>query len=208
MNPKYPKYKSDEDRIQRRKAVRDKYYAKHKKRIIAQQTEARRHKPNIVERRRLYQEQLQQTRIDKQVLKEQRVAALKIQREASKATSKERQRIYRQIYKKTPTFLVVRAARRRFRRIVKDKLRSTNFNKMIGCTPAFLCTHLESQFKPEMTWGNYGTWHIDHIIPCKSFDLSNQEQANTCFHYSNLQPLWAAENIAKGASCNFIYQPS
>jgi len=51
-----------------------------------------------------------------------------------------------------------------------------------------------------MTWSNYGKgWHIDHIKPCASFDLSNPEQQKICFHYTNLQPLWAIDNIKKGA---------
>jgi len=48
-----------------------------------------------------------------------------------------------------------------------------------------------------MNWENYGKWHIDHIRPCNSFDLSNREQQKLCFHYLNLQPLWGTENNAK-----------
>jgi HNH endonuclease. len=52
-----------------------------------------------------------------------------------------------------------------------------------------------------MSWDNYGRdgWHIDHIRPCASFDLTDPEQQRQCFHYTNLQPLWAADNIRKGA---------
>ena len=50
-----------------------------------------------------------------------------------------------------------------------------------------------------MTWNNHGiyTWHIDHIKPCDSFDLSNEEDQKKCFHYTNMQPLWALENLSK-----------
>ena len=50
-----------------------------------------------------------------------------------------------------------------------------------------------------MSWDNYGThgWHIDHIRPCASFDLSDEEQQKICFHYTNLQPLWAEDNLKK-----------
>ena len=49
-----------------------------------------------------------------------------------------------------------------------------------------------------MTRKNYGLWHVDHIKPCFSFDLTDPEQQKICFHYTNLQPLWALENIKKG----------
>jgi hypothetical protein len=86
-------------------------------------------------------------------------------------------------------------------------LRASSTNKqngvqeLIGCTIAKLRQHLEAQFIDGMSWENYGKhgWHVDHIRPCASFDLTDPEQQRQCFHYSNLQPLWAADNIRKGA---------
>ena len=69
--------------------------------------------------------------------------------------------------------------------------------ELIGCTVAECVTHLESKFLPGMTWENTNKWHIDHIIPCASFDLTDEEQQRKCFHHTNLQPLWAEENIRK-----------
>jgi|CoawatStandDraft_6_1074263.scaffolds.fasta_scaffold65836_2 hypothetical protein len=59
--------------------------------------------------------------------------------------------------------------------------------------------HLEKQFKNGMTWNNHGEWHIDHIIPCASFNLRCPVQQLACFNYKNLQPLWASDNMSKGA---------
>ena len=52
-----------------------------------------------------------------------------------------------------------------------------------------------------MNWNNCGLggWEIDHILPCNSFDLSDPKQQELCFNYTNLQPLWAIDNIKKGA---------
>lgn len=83
--------------------------------------------------------------------------------------------------------------RKRLREFVKGK---SGFMQ-IGCKKQELVAHLESKFQKGMSWDNYGEWHIDHIIPCSAFDLTNPSHIATCFHYQNLQPLWAADNIRK-----------
>lgn len=77
---------------------------------------------------------------------------------------------------------------------------STGMRELIGCSVRELRQHLESKWKSGMSWGNYGDWHIDHILPCAAFDLSDDGERKRCFHWSNLQPLWAAENYAKSDS--------
>lgn len=69
----------------------------------------------------------------------------------------------------------------------------------VGCTAEFLRQHIESQFAEGMSWDNYGEWHVDHIRPCASYDLSNEDARRECFNWKNLRPLWASENIKKGA---------
>lgn len=71
---------------------------------------------------------------------------------------------------------------------------------LIGCCVEDLIRHIEKQFKPGMSWDNWSLrgWHLDHIRPCASFDLFDPEQQRQCFHWSNLQPLWATENQTKG----------
>ena len=75
--------------------------------------------------------------------------------------------------------------------------------KLIGCGLKELKEHLQSKFKDGMNWNNYGQWHVDHIIPCAHFNLVFSSQQEACFHYSNLQPLWAEENIKKRDKLNY-----
>lgn len=70
--------------------------------------------------------------------------------------------------------------------------------KLLDCSIEFLKKYLQKQFTLGMNWKNYGKWHIDHIRPCASFDLSKPTEQKKCFHYTNLQPLWAMDNLSKG----------
>ncbi len=67
----------------------------------------------------------------------------------------------------------------------------------LDCSIKELKQHLENQFQPGMSWENYGEWHIDHIIPLASFDLSDKKQFRKACHYTNLQPLWKKDNLTK-----------
>lgn len=70
----------------------------------------------------------------------------------------------------------------------------------LGCSVSDFKQYLESKFQLGMNWENYGTfgWHIDHIKPLSSFDLTNRLQFLEACHFTNLQPLWASENRQKG----------
>ena len=122
-----------------------------------------------------------------------------------------------------PIFALTRNLRGRF----ADALRNQSINKeisalkLLGCTIPELKQHLESKFQPGMTWENRGSvvlmnngkpildasgmtilakrWNVDHIRPISSFNLFDIEQQKQCFHYTNLQPLWATDNISKGS---------
>lgn len=73
---------------------------------------------------------------------------------------------------------------------------------LVGQERDILRNHLESKFKPGMTWANYGLkgWEIDHVKPCKLFNLECEKQRKSCFDINNLQPLWMSENRRKSAS--------
>jgi hypothetical protein len=75
--------------------------------------------------------------------------------------------------------------------------------ELLGCENiSIVRQHIENQFKKGMCWENYGQWHIDHIYPVSKFDLTNLEEQKKAFNYKNLQPLWAKENLQKGAKVN------
>lgn len=98
-----------------------------------------------------------------------------------------------------PSFKMIERLRTRVLQAIKmqygDKAKSTT--ELLGCSVDDARAHLEARFKDGMSWGNHGDWHIDHIRPCASFDLTDPEQQKECFHYTNLQPLWAKENMKK-----------
>jgi len=88
--------------------------------------------------------------------------------------------------------------RNRIRKVLKGNPKSETTMKLVGCSIEKLKKHLEKKFKSGMSFSNYGKWHIDHIIPCARFNLIKKSEQRKCFYYTNLQPLWAKENLRKG----------
>jgi hypothetical protein len=83
----------------------------------------------------------------------------------------------------------------------KNKTKKTqSIFKYLGCSIEYFKIHISKQFKPGMSWVNWGkdTWNLDHIIPCSHFDLTKEDERYKCFNYKNLQPLWAQDNLSKG----------
>jgi len=110
------------------------------------------------------------------------------------------QRKYKIFKKKTdPEYKLLHNVRKRMWAILKKQKKSDSTLKLTGCSLQELRKHLESKFEDGMNWDNYGVWHVDHIIPCANFDLSDPEQQKICFHYTNLQPMWGEKNIQKGS---------
>ena len=87
--------------------------------------------------------------------------------------------------------------RGRLSHVIENNSKSASTTELLGCTVKFLKSYLQNKFTKNMTFDNYGKWHIDHIKPCDSFDLSKESEQRKCFHYSNLQPLWELENLKK-----------
>ena len=87
--------------------------------------------------------------------------------------------------------------RRRIAHALKGESKSAHTMELIGCSIEFLKEYVSKMFLDGMSWDNYGQWHLDHIRPCSSFDLSDPIQQRECFNYKNLQPLWANDNLKK-----------
>ena len=120
-------------------------------------------------------------------------------RQENKEAILERQKKYvKNRYHADIQFRIKKTQSRRMRKLFSKNGSSTV--DFIGCSIDELKLHLEKQFADGMNWENYGYhgWHVDHIRPCCSFDLTDPEQQKECFHYTNLQPLWAKDNMSKG----------
>lgn len=174
------KYLNHRDSIRARSKAR---YENHKAELISQQAERRRVKSQLSrpERQRKREQKKRETK--------QRWAKWQVEREKSRSKVDINYRNGRRLRSRLRNALKKAGARR-----------SARMMTLLGCSLEFLKSHLESLFKDGMSWSNYGEWHIDHKRPCASFDLVLKEEQEKCFHWSNLQPLWARDNIRK--SCH------
>jgi hypothetical protein len=99
--------------------------------------------------------------------------------------------------KTNPEYKISLTIRNRTKRILKgEKTKSTL--ELLGCSYCFLIKWIESQFENDMTFENHGKlWHLDHVIPCKKFNVINKVDQERCFHWTNLQPLYGLDNLKK-----------
>ena len=94
-------------------------------------------------------------------------------------------------------FKITRRLSGRFYTALKKNRKCGSAVRDLGCSIEQFKVYLESKFTEGMNWNNHGKWHIDHIIPLSSFDLTNREELLKACHYTNLQPLWAKDNLIK-----------
>lgn len=100
--------------------------------------------------------------------------------------------------KNDPVFNLSMRLRSRLYSALRKNCKSGSAVRDLGCSIDYLKEYLESKFSEGMTWANRSQWHIDHIIPLSSFDLTQRDQILKACHYTNLQPLWAKDNLRKG----------
>jgi hypothetical protein len=110
-----------------------------------------------------------------------------------------RNKYYYNKYKNDINYKLKRLLRARLRLALKNNQKSGSAVKDLGCSIPKLKTYLEKQFQKGMNWDNLSLkgWHIDHILPLANFDLTKKDEFLKACHYTNLQPLWARDNIIK-----------
>jgi len=118
-----------------------------------------------------------------------------------KKDKNQKQNSRRKLYRSNTNYRLIANCRSRIYGALKKGFKSYSSEELIGCSMETYKLYLETLFKPQMSWENYGKWEIDHIIPCSTFNLSDPEQQKICFHYTNTQPLWISENRSK---CNRV----
>jgi hypothetical protein len=134
--------------------------------------------------------------------KDKKIAAARAyrQKEGYKEKARDWRNNFRAKQRETnPIYRITHNLRRRTLLALHGHYKADTTIKLVGCSAEELKKHLESLWTEGMAWENYGLhgWHIDHIIPLSSFDLSKEEDQRKALHYSNLQPLWAKDNLAK-----------
>ena len=106
---------------------------------------------------------------------------------------------YIKMRRKDPTYKLICATRNLLNNAFNKRCKvakTKQVEEILGCTIDCFIKHLEKQFKEGMTIENHGEWHIDHIVPLST--AKTEEDVIKLNHYTNLQPLWAKENIIKG----------
>ena len=122
----------------------------------------------------------------------------------AKPENKERKRLqYQERYRNDPKFHIKKVMKSRMRMALKNNQKAGHTLELLGCSIDEFKKWMEFQFTPYMTWANQGSyWHMDHIKPCDSFDLTNEGEQYECFNWKNIRPLYGPDNISKGNTYN------
>lgn len=112
----------------------------------------------------------------------------------------------RKRYESDINYKLCEILRSRVRKAIQNDQKTGSAVKDLGCSVDELKKHLESKFEDGMSWDNWSPkgWHIDHIIPLSAFDLTERDQFLKACHYTNLQPLWAEDNMQKKAKLDWV----
>lgn len=119
-------------------------------------------------------------------------------RVANRESISDRMKVYAKKYREAnPEYALVRHTLERIHGKA-SKVKKAEASALVGYTGSELRSHLEALFQPDMSWENHGEWHIDHIKPIRVFVAEGITDPAIINALSNLQPLWAYDNLAKG----------
>jgi len=173
--------------------IKMRYRRLHPKKKPPTEAEKEARKAKAREKRRAYK------KANRDKINAARKKRLAIRKEEDPDRWRERQRNRDRKRMANPRNRAVRNLRRRIRGALNGQYCSEHTVELLGCSSEEFRDHLEAGFTDGMTWDNYGEWHIDHIVPCAKFDLTQESHRRRCFHWSNMQPLWAHDNLSKKA---------
>lgn len=150
---------------------------------------------SFFQKRKIYNRDYKKTDKYKEYLKKYYEDPINLEKRRNRARKYRNKRIKEDI-----NFRIRIRISKRLNIAIKNNQKEGSVISDLGCKIPELKTYLENNFKEGMTWDNWGLkgWHIDHIIPLSSFDLTNREEFLRAVNYKNLQPLWAVENLKKG----------
>lgn len=171
----------------------------HDKIIINSRKYQEKNKEKEFIRKKIYREENPE-KVKESIRKYKKINKDKIRKNAKEyyQNNKEKRRIYQNKKRSTDyNYRLITNLRSRINIFVKSKkiIKKNKTRELIGVTPDALKEHLEKSFTVGMSWENYGKWHIDHIIPLSS--AKTEEELYRLCHYTNLQPLWAEDNLKK-----------
>jgi hypothetical protein len=184
-------------------AKQKEYNKKNKEKISARNREyGKKHRDKAKIREKKYRDNNKEKKKEYAVKHKEKISEYhKLYRIKNKEKLKERKNeLRRWKLKEDVSYKLEHNIRCRIRMALKNNSKTSSSKELLGCSIEELKKHLEKQFKEGMSWNNYcyRSWHIDHIIPVAKYNLLLEEEQKKCFHYTNLQPLWAEENMKKG----------
>ena len=155
---------------------------------------------NKDKRKVYYESNKNEIRVKQKVYNNINKKKIKLQKKAYREVNKDKLNSYSRNKRKTDIQYKLRHnLRTRLGDAIRCNQKVGSAVKDLGCTIEELKSYLESKFQPGMTWNNWTVdgWHIDHIKPLASFDLTDRNQLLEACHYTNLQPMWAKDNLIK-----------
>ena len=191
-------YKSTEAR-------RAAYQRDHEKHLLWQATSRERHREERARKQRLYYaENGDVVRAYQKAYGKRNRAAISAQAAEYRERTREQRRAWARAYVAArraadPVFKLQMNLRCRLNMAIRKLSVRGSAVRLLGCTGEEAARYIEAKFKPGMSWANWGEWHIDHRKALATFDLTDPAQLAAACHYTNLQPLWAVENVKKGA---------